>query len=397
MINMSKIFSLMVLSILILASFVTIFNVVCASSDVVEDSWNTKEPMSQARAGLGVVAVDGKIYAIGGYTAREYFTPIDMCGTNERYNPKKDTWVTLKPMPTPRTNFAIAAHQGKIYCIGNGPTEVYDIATDRWSVKSDAPFLSTTRFVVLDSPQAIVVDEKIFVIKDWDLFMYDPIKDSWTQKNSIPIPEDNIENVMLGAFLVAMDTKITVYYTYPIMSMVPPIPFNVATMIYDTQTDEWTTGKTPPMMNIAGGCMTTGVFAPVKIYATSTGVGHSVYLSNWVYDPVEDTWANTQNMPTFRYHFGVAIVDDVLYVIGGRAASGILSENEQYVPIGYHGKIGSNFPMDNKILLGTLVGTVVVIVVASTFTVIFQKQRKRKNKPDNTFIIAEYVEYEPHQ
>jgi len=89
-----------------------IFSSVSSSSELVEDSWNTKTPMSQARSGLGVVAVDGKIYAIGGRTETGFV------GTNECYNPKTDKWITLKPMPTPRRSFAIAEYQDKIYCIG---------------------------------------------------------------------------------------------------------------------------------------------------------------------------------------------------------------------------------------------------------------------------------------
>jgi N-acetylneuraminic acid mutarotase len=123
---------------LILGSL-AIFSAVSAS-EIVEDSWNTKTPMSQTRANLGVVAVDGKIYAIGGSISAHIHSE-NIVGTNEWYDPKTDTWTTLASMPTPRANFAIAADQGKIYCIGGETnwnsscyvTEVYDIATDSWS------------------------------------------------------------------------------------------------------------------------------------------------------------------------------------------------------------------------------------------------------------------------
>jgi hypothetical protein len=74
---------------------------------------------------LGVVAVDGKIYAIGGSYQTEvpsydqfplYLTKY--VSTNEMYDPVSDTWVTLESMPTPRAYFAIAAYDNKIYCIG---------------------------------------------------------------------------------------------------------------------------------------------------------------------------------------------------------------------------------------------------------------------------------------
>jgi hypothetical protein len=64
---MRKIFPLILISFLMLSSSTAVYTSVLAL-ELVEDSWNAKTPMSQARANLGVVAVEGKIYAIGGYT-----------------------------------------------------------------------------------------------------------------------------------------------------------------------------------------------------------------------------------------------------------------------------------------------------------------------------------------
>ena len=130
-----------------------------ASADLVmEDSWVSKEPMSQPRAGLGVVAVNGKIYAIGGASTAQKQSE-NLLSINEEYDPATDTW-TIKPsMPTPRAYFAIAAYQNKIYCIGgvvgsekffdgfwthslfvySGITEVYDTITETWQTKHPYP------------------------------------------------------------------------------------------------------------------------------------------------------------------------------------------------------------------------------------------------------------------
>jgi hypothetical protein len=60
------------------------------------------------------------------------------------------------------------------------------------------------------------------------------------------------------------------------------------------------------------------------------------YGENRVYDPLRDSWSDGKGMPTLRSEFGVAVVDDILYAIGGctkdQTAS---SKNEQYIPIGY--------------------------------------------------------------
>ena len=117
------------------------------------NSWVKLAPMNQARAWLEVASVNGKIYAIGGSTASgdepETFPYGDInldnfVGTNEGYDPASNSWSYEAPMPTPRMAFAIAAVQGKIYCIGGrsiagdisggytSVNEVYDPTTNTW-------------------------------------------------------------------------------------------------------------------------------------------------------------------------------------------------------------------------------------------------------------------------
>ncbi|MCL2172527.1 MAG: hypothetical protein FWB84_02615 [Candidatus Bathyarchaeota archaeon] len=137
---MNKIIISMMLFFFINSSFAAAINSVSATSELVENSWYTKESMSQARSRLGVVAVDGKIYAIGGSTFET------VVGTNERYDPKTDTWTPLASMPTPRSNFGIVACQNKIYCIGGSSftehglliVEVYDPVANSWSTKASS-------------------------------------------------------------------------------------------------------------------------------------------------------------------------------------------------------------------------------------------------------------------
>ena len=70
--------------------------------------------MPQAQGGLAAAVVKGKLYAFGG----EYFNdgggvyPQTWC-----YNPKKDQWVPLGPMLTPRHGLAGIAVGNTIYAI----------------------------------------------------------------------------------------------------------------------------------------------------------------------------------------------------------------------------------------------------------------------------------------
>jgi len=98
-------------------------------------------------------------------------------------------------MPTPRTDFAIFAYDGKIYCIGGhacdenglhisvGVNEVYDIATNSWSTKAPIPVNQAMLSTML-SVQAHIVNGKIFTMWNFGMYLYDPLSDLWTEKTN---------------------------------------------------------------------------------------------------------------------------------------------------------------------------------------------------------------------
>jgi hypothetical protein len=417
----NKFIPFMLLFFFISGTFATTVTPVSASK-LVEDSWNVKMSMSQARFGLGIVAVDNKIYAIGGATS---FNTYDgsvggFVGTNECYDSVTDTWITLKPMPTPRYDFAIVAYQGKIYCIGGnaagemrwppmgcGITEVYDPATNSWSTKKLMPTNGRNL-------QAHVIDGKIFVLSATDsaLNMYDPIKDSWTKKADMPLPNGLFW--IFGNCLVSavVDNKITVWmlqlkpdiYTYNFNSETT----EQRTIIYNPATDVWDERTIEPVTFVGSGVarVTTGLYAPQNIYILKW-VSSGEHTINQVYDSVKGTWTTAKIMPTPRRDFGVAVVDDILYVIGGRVAKlapdyddhtlvyDISSVNEQYVPIGYGSALSSNpspsasedtsssGSSESKPLWTFLTETIVAIIVltigvAITISLFFYLRKIRK-------------------
>ena len=70
-------------------------------------SWAERHSMNQARGGLGVAAVNGKIYAIGGRVENDSYymqnPTTGFVGTNEEYDPATDKWILKASMPTPRS------------------------------------------------------------------------------------------------------------------------------------------------------------------------------------------------------------------------------------------------------------------------------------------------------
>lgn len=109
------------------------------------DRWTVKEPMPTARHHLASSVVDGKLYAIGGRQDDDDGTYFSVAA-NEIYDPNKDSWATLEPMPTLRSSLVSAAISGRIYVCGgeernlvSNVTEKYDTETNKWSTEPPMP------------------------------------------------------------------------------------------------------------------------------------------------------------------------------------------------------------------------------------------------------------------
>jgi N-acetylneuraminic acid mutarotase len=305
--------------------------------------------MPTERVTVGVTVVKGKIYVMGGNG--------DYHNTNEMYDPTTDTWATKEPMLTPRKSFGIAAYQNKIYVMGgltdsddgyyDGITvvnEVYDLATGMWENKTSLP---TRRYGM----KANVVDDKIYVIGgknasgwiDGVNEVYNPATDTWTTKASIPT------RVSFYASAV-VDNKIYVIGGYNGSVYVD------LTQIYDPETDTWSNGAPIPSPAVGVGAgATTGVWAPKRIYVIGATQPYGISSTDWegnvlevlinnvqnqIYDPERDEWSTGAALPIARILFGVAVVDDVLYAIGGTNSMMFSSyitfgDNQQYTPYGY--------------------------------------------------------------
>jgi len=354
---MRKSIAVILVLVFLTASCLVVAKPAFSSADV-EDTWASKAPMHEARGGLGVAAVNGKIYAIGGSTLQgspPYTGGI--VATNEEYDTATDTWVFKKPMPTPRMDFGIAVYNNKIYCIGGeeifkddskapltNVNEVYDPVTDTWETKAPMP---TPR----SGLRANVVNGKIYLIGGNDPNVhfepgasphnevYDPATDSWTTKTPMLAAASNHASAVFGDKIYVIGGLIG--------GPSEGLRFDL-NQIYDTEDDSWSYG-TPVPFNVVGEAgATTGVNAPKRIYVFGEiwDFGEDHKYSVRVYDPESDSWAVGADIPTDRGGFGIAVVDDMLHVIGGETADGIpfsadppsirkYATNEQYMPFGY--------------------------------------------------------------
>jgi hypothetical protein len=221
--------------------------------------------------------------------------------------------------------------------------EVYDVVTDSWSTKSVLPIREA-------KARASAIDGKIFLIWGEDMFVYDIAADLWTTK-MLP------ESCRVPSYVepVVVDNKITYVDALQLDKIIngerPKF------MIYDPKTDVWTEGKGNSFLGSDRGgaaMVTSSCYGPKKIYALNLDAVH-------VYDFKSNTWTFVA-MLTPRLSFGAAMVNDVLYVIGGIStpdvydwytAGSVIATNEQYIPLGYK---------DSVFFLNTLVIALILII-----------------------------------
>ena len=171
------------------------------------DSWTLKANMPTIRTELSAVAVNGKIYVIGGvarssgwYWDLAEATADELVSAVEVYDPETDTWTKKTDMPTARCGMGTVVVAGKIYTIGgladNGKimnvVEVYDPGTDTWTQKADMP---TARWNL----GAVEANGKVYAVcgnllPPWEdgtltlVEVYDPNTDSWTKGVDMNFP-----------------------------------------------------------------------------------------------------------------------------------------------------------------------------------------------------------------
>lgn len=294
-----------------------------SSPPVTENSWAEMTPLPTPRSDLRAATVDGKIYAIGGWDGHNVAV-----ATNEMYNPASNNWTAKAPMPTARAQFGIAAYEGKIYCIGGGTAnEVYDPATDTWETKAPIP---TARSNV----EVSAADGKIYVMggdPDQTLnYAYDPVYDKWTVKAPVPNIAGGFNSAAIYAASVTVEDK--VYWIGVVGFYDEPLGMRILTQVYNPETDSWRLRASPPnslpdqLPDAA--VVTTGKWAPQRIYIFGSN-------ARCAYDPATDKWSLTQRIPMPHSNFGLAVVEDKLYAIGGRYVFTTADLNLEYTPFGY--------------------------------------------------------------
>ena len=202
------------------------------------------------------------------------------------YDPAKDSWKELAPMPTPRGAGQAVEVGGKIYVIGGAMSD-----------KPNEPGRADPTGV----PDQIVVG----TVEE-----YDPATNQWRSRAAMPTARNHF-------FAGAVDGKI-----YAIDGRIGSVFVTKSDTIdlveaYDPATDHWTLAGRAPTTR---GDVTGDVHNGLLYVAGGEFQDFERKMTFWaveVFDPATGAWTTLPHMQVARHGFAAAFVGNKLHVMGG--------------------------------------------------------------------------------
>jgi N-acetylneuraminic acid mutarotase len=261
--------------------------------DRLTNEWERRASLPIGMCDLDAHTIGDKIYVVPRYSVRLNTGWGGPTGTREvstsneifEYEPATDRWTPKTPRPTYRDDFVTAMVGGKIYVIGgrgradNGPRP-------------------------MEGDGAGVPYEHKSLVE-----VYDPATDTWSMGRDAPVPH-------AGRVSCAVGDQIYVFG----MSLAGVI-WDPSVLVYDTAADRWS-AKSPMATRIENRpCVTTR--DKIRFFGgTDPSTGSHVTVDRVdVYDPLVDSWALETRMPTARFNSSAARLGSEVLIFGGRPYS----------------------------------------------------------------------------
>jgi len=161
------------------------------------------------------------------------------------------------------------------------------------------------------------------------VYEYDPATGQWTKKKNMPLPSHHVA-------LAELNGKIYVFggFVKPEKGPTAWVPID-NTWEYDPASDSWKalaplpTKRGSPNAAVVNGKIYViggaGLHPGSKEAAVHPARPHRSLDTNEVYDPATNTWESRQTMPTARNHAAVGVVNNKIYVIGGRVGNAFIT------------------------------------------------------------------------
>jgi N-acetylneuraminic acid mutarotase len=274
--------------------------------DPATDKWTKKQSMPRPAHHAALAAANGKIYVMGGFVAPSdtalplgaAWQPIDNAW---QYDPIADSWKSLPPLPTKRGSAVAVEVGGKIYTIGGATTmegRVLDTSSGRLGDSKD-PF-----FTAFGAARVLSVNE-----------VYDPATNKWETRQPMSVPRNH-------AFAGAVNGKIYVIGGRTGQGFILTATNTDVVEEYNPLSDAWSAPKERMPTARSGGVSGTDgrrIYVAGGEVTTQQLVG--AFRAIEAFDPVTNSWSKLPPMPMPRHGAAGAVIDNRLYLVSGMIQS----------------------------------------------------------------------------
>jgi N-acetylneuraminic acid mutarotase len=317
--------------------------------------WELKAPLPAAMSEVSVTTDGQRVYVLGG-TLQEGDDPMQAEFASSKflaYDPDKNSWQELAPLPQTVTHIGTAYYDGHIFAVGGFETLVhmgaksaaysYDVAANKWAELPALP-------IAVGSPAVAAVGGKVHVIAGRDAEnaidvpiaeggptiqiavggtlsahqIFDPATGSWEMGAALPEPaRDHIA-------VAVLDDKI-----HLLGGRVDDTDQNVADhVVYDPATDTWDSAAPLPEARSAGAASAVDgkiVYAGGECRPGGQPFTPNAFDEVFQYDAASGDWIELPSLPSGRHGFGGATAEQTIYfpagapVCGGGALTDMLS------------------------------------------------------------------------
>ncbi len=303
----------------IILTVLLLFTPALVFAQSITGTWSTASSTGfKARSDFAAVALNGKIYVIGGRNGNTNDSTMDV------YDPSTDTWSTPVTTGTftPRWGLGAAVVGGKIYVmggvnsdlqIGMSTLEVFDPSTNTWSTPT-----TTGALIGRDAFATAVVNGLIYVIGGYSGStdpntnqVFDPIANTWTDLSPGSfIARDGLTACAIGD---------TIYTMAGIVD-----DFSNTFQVFDPSTNMWSTPTTTGWLTTRSLGASDVIDGKIYVVGGTNDTEHFVGGLQ-VFDPATTAWSTAITTDTVipREELGAVAVNGKLYVIGGIKASSL--------------------------------------------------------------------------
>ncbi|MXQ65705.1 hypothetical protein GQ466_16895 [Actinomadura rayongensis] len=293
--------------------------------------WRARSPLPVKRAEVGVAAIGGRLYVVGGTVQQGDEAPTWASTVVQSYDRRQDRWSSCAPLPRPLTHVGVAALGERLYAFGGFTNAVhldpqpdayvYDPYGDAWERLPDMP-------VALGSIGVAAVRGRLHLLGGRDSHrvvtpegspvslgfgtvrthhVFDPRHNGYLTAEPLPVESrDHAGVAVLGDRVHVVGGR------------VEDVDDNLDRHdVYDVRSRRWTQAAPLPAARSAGAAV---VLDGRIVYAGGEcrpGSSTETFDDVTVYDPGTERWSTAEALPGSRHGFGAAEVDGRAYFVAG--------------------------------------------------------------------------------